>query len=858
MDGPLVLADDRDRDWKSRRRSWKRAVSKSLRRVRERLRRLTRRVPAPVLFDPCWYLDRYPEVRASGADPYLHYLETGMAEGKRPNSEFNPLWYLESYPEAGASGVDPLLDYENGGWRKGRDPNRYFKSAAYLKNHPDCERAGISPLQHYLQGRAEKRGDLLPVKRFLLISLHCPTRAHAGGLRILDIYSMLRQAEPDAEIDLYTRKNKEIDWNYDLLDTIFDDVIDCEDRNFDYDTFIKLRPDPHSYDIVDFQFLMPPDQVQQFAWLGNKSLFTPMECLSRDFALHSDRLGEEERARAGIHAAWEQAICRTVDEVVCVSQPDAEFLTTQCGLRNVSFVETGVSNIEFADVETRFAGIVPEPLTVVFIAYFGSATNVEALEWYLREVHPLVKEAVPDYRLDVVGRGDLSRFAAMKVSNLRIVGEVPEIVSGIARAAVGIAPAISGAGFRGKINQYAMMGVPAVVSPIAAVGFGYVPGREVLVGASADEFAGHVASLLKDPVRRRAMGEAARAKCVALYSWTSRAPAIKRLYAPKEGPVVHAIVPSYRHARFLKARIELIAGQTYRNIDITVIDDCSPDELDAVLRELQRKRRFTYYRRERNSGTPFSAWEFASRNFKEGLIWICESDDFAEPKFLERGVSAFKENSNLALFYCNSHVVDESDNRTGTTAAYFSDIWRDDRWTKAFVANGREELANFQYRGMIVPNMSSALMTVEAFRGAFEPRIKRYKLTGDWLFVGELLRRGDAAFTPDCLSNFRSHVATARAGVRVSRSQAEFILTKFRLHMLSGKTVNGLAHTLHSDCIRFLHEDAPALKVFRDMMRVSPLDTLRLIPLFSYALARNPRIFRELRRRRRDIRLKRI
>ena len=844
------------RHW--RRRKLKRAVSRLFCRIREKFRRLTRPVPTPVLFDACWYQDQNPEVRTSGEDPYLHYLRKGMAEGRRPNEEFYPLWYLKTYPEVCASGIDPLLDYENGGWRKGRDPSRYFDSVSYLKNHPDCAVAGRSPLQHYLASGGEKSDRPLPVKRFLLVSTHCPTRAHAGGLRILDIYSILRAAEPHALIDLYTQKKKDIDWNYDHIDTLFDDVIDSENQIFDYNTFIRLRPSPRSYDVIDFQYLVRPEDVDAFSRLARKTLFTPMECLSCDFALHRDVMDDETRERSALHAADEQAICRIVDEVVCVSQPDAEFLRSEFGFRNVSSMETGVSNIEFADVETRFAGVEPETQAVLFIAYFGSPTNVEALDWYLCDVHPKVKAAAPDYRLDVVGRGDLSRFAAMADPNIRIIGEVPEIVSEIARATVGIAPAVSGAGFRGKINQYAMMGVPAVVSPIAALGFAYVPGRDVLVGEDADAFAKHIVDLLKNADYRRSMGAAARAKCLELYSWASRVPEIKRLYAPKEGPVVHAIIPSYRHAPFLKARVESILNQTYRNIDLTVIDDCSPDDSDTILRDLQLRRRFTYFRRERNSGTPFSAWDFAARNFKDGLVWICESDDFAEPTFVERGLAAFRDNGALALFYCNSWVVDENDNRTGSTASYFSDVWRDGRWTQAFVADGREELANYQYRGMTVPNMSSALMKADAFRKAFQSRIKRYKLTGDWLFVGELLRYGDVAFTPDHLSNFRSHVATARAGVRVSRSEAEFILTKFRLHMLSGKKVKFLAQTLHSDCVRFLHEEPSAFKVLRDMVRVSLLDTLRLIPLFGYALCRNRRVFRELRTRRRDIRLKRI
>jgi glycosyltransferase involved in cell wall biosynthesis len=304
----------------------------------------------------------------------------------------------------------------------------------------------------------------------------------------------------------------------------------------------------------------------------------------------------------------------------------------------------------------------------------------------------------------------------------------------------------------------------------------------------------------------------------------------------------------------LRARVESIVNQSYRNIELTVIDDCSQDDSDEILRALQGAYGFHYFRRDKNSGTPFSAWEYTAAKFSDGLVWICESDDFAEPDFVERGVEAFRRNNQLALFYCNSWVVDDDNRRTGSTASYFSDIWKDERWTSAFVAHGRGELADYQYRGMTVPNMSSALMSAEAFRRTFNARIKRFKLTGDWLFVGELMPHGDVAFTPEHLSNFRTHGATARAGVGESRSQAEFILTKFRLHLLAGKKVKFLGETLRTDFQRHFHEKSTARQVLKEMMRVSARDTLRLLALMAYALYRCPSIFQDLNTQRKEIR----
>src|SRR4051794_16338457 len=77
-------------------------------------------------------------------------------------------------------------------------------------------------------------------------------------------------------------------------------------------------------------------------------------------------------------------------------------------------------------------------------------------------------------------------------------------------------------------------------------------------------------------------------------------------------PVVSAVVPSYRHGAFIAERLESILTQSLSDLELIVIDDCSPDESDTVIGSLQKKHDFVYIRNDRNSGTPFSAWERAA------------------------------------------------------------------------------------------------------------------------------------------------------------------------------------------------------------------------------------------------------
>ncbi len=62
-------------------------------------------------FDRSWYLRLYADVAAANADPAMHYLLYGAAEGRDPGPSFSTMGYLSRYPEVARSGNNPLLHF---------------------------------------------------------------------------------------------------------------------------------------------------------------------------------------------------------------------------------------------------------------------------------------------------------------------------------------------------------------------------------------------------------------------------------------------------------------------------------------------------------------------------------------------------------------------------------------------------------------------------------------------------------------------------------------------------------------------------------------------------------------------------
>lgn len=746
--------------------------------------------------------------------------------------------------------------YNSRTWRWGEPVGRFLQSFGIMRNR----REPPPPTSSAGDGAAVQAPSAPTARahtssfRILLVSHYFPTRAHAGGLRILDIYALIKENWPAAVIDLYSHHRPSIDGSIAEAYEIFDHIYMSPVEDLTSAGLPALGCTAH-YDVVDVQFHPAGRHVRAFKNVGTKVIFTPMESMVRVFFImlgsmftRSKAYSRQRHREVLREALEERAYSLDADQAICVSRPDARYLRAVTLWGRVKAVETGLSKFEFAEALEEGRHIVPperKPRRIVYVAYFGSHTNVHALLWYLDHVHPAVKSEVPDYVLTVVGRGDLSPFDAYRDDpSIEFVGEVPDISPSIDQAKVGIAPAVSGSGFRGKINQYAVFGVPSVVSPIAAHGLAYRNKRDIFIAASPQEFAKRCAQLLTDDALNAQIGTAARDLCLARYTWASRREQIQEIYnlpgiKVTRSPRVTALVPSFNHGRYLRQRIESIVNQTYKNVELIVIDDRSEDNSDEVITSLQAEHQFTYIRNARNSGTPFAAWGKVLSMATGEYIWVCESDDFAEPKFLETAVAALTAAQGSVLFYCNSHVVDDAGQRVDNTISYFHDIWKETRWDAAFAADGPQELVQFQLRGQIVPNMSSAVISTAAFRNAYRPFLKRLKLTGDWLFVGDVLAQGRVVYNPDSLSNFRRHEVTSRVRVKSARSQAEFILTKYLLFRDAGRPVKEFVPLMANDAIRFLYEPASFKEVLSALLRVSWLTTFKCAALLGMSVLLN-------------------
>jgi len=157
---------------------------------------------------------------------------------------------------------------------------------------------------------------------------------------------------------------------------------------------------------------------------------------------------------------------------------------------------------------------------LVFTGNMSYPPNADAVEWFAREILPLVRSRVPGARLTVVGAEPSRSVLALAADEaVEVTGRVPDLRPYLDRAQVAIDPLRVGAGLQNKVLEGMSMGVPMVVTSVANEGIGAEPGRNVLVADNPRDFASAVVALLQDEGLRTTMGQEARRFIVEQWSW---------------------------------------------------------------------------------------------------------------------------------------------------------------------------------------------------------------------------------------------------------------------------------------------------------------------------------------------------
>ena len=226
---------------------------------------------------------------------------------------------------------------------------------------------------------------------------------------------------------------------------------------------------------------------------------------------------------------FERAAWRDVDCVITMSEKDRSIVE---GARRVEPLINGVDLERFqpSDIE-------PEPAQLLFIGSFAHLPNVLALDWFLKKVWPRLGLLNPTLHI-IAGRRPeyyLERYADkarpdLKEPGIELEAFVSDVRPAYRKAVIVIAPLLASAGTNIKIMEAMAMGKAIVSTPGGINGLDLEDGREVIVSKDPDAMADAIIDLIRNPGRRRAFEQRARAGAERDYNWDTIAQRQDEIY----------------------------------------------------------------------------------------------------------------------------------------------------------------------------------------------------------------------------------------------------------------------------------------------------------------------------------------
>ena len=122
-------------------------------------------------------------------------------------------------------------------------------------------------------------------------------------------------------------------------------------------------------------------------------------------------------------------------------------------------------------------------------------------------------------------------------------------------------------------------------------------------------------------------------------------------------PKVCVIIPAYNRAGFIRETIDSVLNQTYKNIELIVVDDGSTDDTMEILKEYGDKLIILQHPGGVNKGQS-AAINLGMENAAGKYIAILDSDDLFAPEKIEKQVKYLEEHSDIGLVYANGYGVD--------------------------------------------------------------------------------------------------------------------------------------------------------------------------------------------------------
>lgn len=208
---------------------------------------------------------------------------------------------------------------------------------------------------------------------------------------------------------------------------------------------------------------------------------------ARRYAIEGDRFYREESRY------WEKIeteLCKKADVTYFFSDAEAAEI-----IKRSPSVQARTIPLFLEDGDIEPKGLPFEARAdLLFVGNFAHSPNIDAVQWFVREVLPKVRKSLPEIRLVIMGANPPEAISSLACGHILVTGTVSEqhLHEHYQRARVVVVPLRYGAGVKGKVIEAMRYGVPTVTTKVGAEG---IPQDALTVADTAEQFAFAVSEL---------------------------------------------------------------------------------------------------------------------------------------------------------------------------------------------------------------------------------------------------------------------------------------------------------------------------------------------------------------------------
>ena len=224
------------------------------------------------------------------------------------------------------------------------------------------------------------------------------------------------------------------------------------------------------------------------------------------------------KIRLGLHSLmmryWEPKYVKQFDRCITVSPVDKDLLLTKNPDLEIDVIPNGV------DAQgTPVLSLTESSQSLIYVGNMGYLPNIDAVNFFTKQVMPTIREARPDIHLWIVGINPSDEVKKLAGGDVHVTGRVDQLEPYYSRSRIVVVPLRAGGGTRLKILEAMAFGRPVISTSTGAEGIEVEDGKHLLLANSSQEFVTQTLRLLDDLELQNSLVKNARQLVEEKYDW---------------------------------------------------------------------------------------------------------------------------------------------------------------------------------------------------------------------------------------------------------------------------------------------------------------------------------------------------